>query len=106
MPGRQHEGMQMARPKVAKDANSVPGFPQDTFMEGLAMAMHRMVEKPENYGLRPGWSGFMQGMMTFLRVLPSIRQGYGFVRAAEDKPESIPGNASSRGIASLLKGSD
>jgi hypothetical protein len=68
--GMQHEGMQMAAPEVAKDANSVPGFPQDAFMEGPAMAMDKMVEKPENYGLRPGWSGFMQGMMTFLRVLP------------------------------------
>jgi len=34
------------------------------------MAMDEMVEKPENFGLRPGWSGFAQGMMTFLRVLP------------------------------------
>ena len=34
------------------------------------MAMDKMVAKPENYGLAAGWSGFMQGMMTFLRVLP------------------------------------
>jgi manganese oxidase len=66
----QGEGMQMAPPGVARGAGSVPGFPQDAFMEGPAMAMDEMVEKPENYGLRPGWSGFMQGMMTFLRVLP------------------------------------
>src|SRR6266853_3854764 len=32
MPDMQHEGMQAA-PEVAKDANSVPGFPQDAFME-------------------------------------------------------------------------
>ena len=70
MPDMQHEGMQMAAPELAKDANSVPGFPQDAFMEGPTMAMDKMVEKPENYGLRPGWSGFVQGMMTFLRVLP------------------------------------
>ena len=70
MPGMQHEVMPMAPPEVARDANSVPGFPQDAFMEGAAMAMDEMVEKPENYGLRPGWSGFVQGMMTFLRVLP------------------------------------
>ena len=69
MPDMQHQGMQMTAPEVANDANSVPGFPQDAFMEGPAMAMDKMVEKPENYGLRPGWSGFMQGMMTFLRVL-------------------------------------
>jgi hypothetical protein len=55
---------------VAPNANSVPGFPQDVFMEGPIMAMDAMVAKPENYGLPAGWSGFMQGMMTFLRVLP------------------------------------
>jgi hypothetical protein len=62
--------MQMAAPDVTKNANSVPGFPQDAFMEGPMMAMDQMVDKPENYGLRPGWSGFMAGMMTFVRVLP------------------------------------
>jgi len=55
---------------VSRNANSVPGFPQDAYMEGPMMAMDDMVQKPENYGLRPGWSGFMQGMMTFVRVLP------------------------------------
>jgi hypothetical protein len=73
MPGLKHEqmqGMQMAAPEVSKDANSVPGFPQDAFMEGPMMAMDQMVDKPENFGLRPGWSGFMAGMMTFVRVLP------------------------------------
>jgi hypothetical protein len=93
MPGMQHEGMQMAAPEVAKDANSVPGFPQDAFMEGPMMAMDKMVEKPENYGLRPGWSGFMQGMMTFLRVLPPDM--YEKVMALREqqkcKPQPMPG---------------
>ena len=70
MPGMQHQVMQMPATDVAKDASSIPGFPQDAFMEGPAMAIDKLVNKPENYGLRPGWSGFMQGMMTFLRVLP------------------------------------
>jgi hypothetical protein len=39
-------------------------------MEGPMMAMDKMVERPQNYGLPAGWSGFMQGMMTFVRVLP------------------------------------
>ena len=90
--GMQHEGMQMAPPEVAKDANSIPGFPQDAFMEGQAMAIDKMVEKPENYGLRPGWSGFMQGMMTFLRVLPPDM--YDKVMALREqqkgKPEPMP----------------
>jgi manganese oxidase len=63
-------GMQMAAPDVSTNANSVPGFPQDAFMEGPMMVMDQMVDKPENHGLRPGWSGFMAGMMTFVRVLP------------------------------------
>src|SRR5262249_20803936 len=65
------DGMQMAMPDVSKEANSVPGFPQDAFMEGPMMAMDEMVEKPENYGLRRGWSGFVGGMMAFVRVLPA-----------------------------------
>lgn len=66
-------GMQMGQADVSKDANSVPGFPQDAFMESPAMAMDAIVAKPETYGLRPGWSGYMQGMMTLIRVLPPER---------------------------------
>jgi hypothetical protein len=55
---------------VSANANSVPGFPQDAYMEGPMMQMDDAVKKPLNYGLRPGWSGFMQGMMSFVRVLP------------------------------------
>jgi hypothetical protein len=67
MPGMQ---MHMDKADVSKDANSVPGFPQDAYMEGPVMAMDDLVQKPETYGLRPGWTGFMMGMMTLLRVLP------------------------------------
>src|SRR5262249_44940504 len=72
MPGMQHGEMQhgeMKMPQLPQNANQVRGFPQDAFMEGPMMAMDEMVAKPETYGLRPGWSGFMQGMMTFVRVL-------------------------------------
>jgi hypothetical protein len=57
---------------IAPDASNVPGFPQDGFMEGPMMNMEHtsMLDKPENFGLRAGWSSSMQGMMTFLRVLP------------------------------------
>ena len=68
MPGM--ESMQMNADDIAPNADSVPGFPQDAYMEGPMMAMDSMVERPQNYGLPSGWSGFMQGMMTFLRVLP------------------------------------
>ena len=73
--GASMQGMQMnpGRADVSKDAGSVPGFPQDAFMEGPPMAMDAMFEKPETDGLRPGWSGFVGGMMTLLRVLPPDR---------------------------------
>src|SRR2546425_9015973 len=37
---------------IAKDAGSVPGFPQDAFME---MGMDEVVEKPETHGLPKNW---------------------------------------------------
>ena len=89
MPGMTHDnmqGMQMSAPDVTKDANSVPGFPQDAFMEGPMMAMDKMVDKPENFGLRPGWSGFMGGMMTFVRVLPPDK--YDKIMELRDKQKS------------------
>ncbi|MCI0486584.1 MAG: copper oxidase [Blastocatellia bacterium] len=43
----------------------VPGYPQDMWM-----TMDEEVAKPETYGLAPGWTGSMMGMMTLLRVLP------------------------------------
>ncbi|WP_158792685.1 multicopper oxidase family protein [Granulicella sp. L60] len=55
---------------IAKDANRVPGFPQDAYMEGPMMAMDKMVEKPETMGLPAGWSGYSGGMMTLVRVMP------------------------------------
>ncbi len=56
--------------EASPNANNVPNFPQDAYMEGPMMNMDKLVEKPENLGLRPNWSRFMQGMMTFVRVLP------------------------------------
>jgi hypothetical protein len=53
------------------NATQVPLFPQDAFMEGPMMAMDQQVERPETYGLPAGWSGFMGGMMTLVRVLPA-----------------------------------
>ncbi len=67
-----HGGMSgMKMPEPPQDANQIPLFPQDAFMEGPMMAMDREVDKPEAYGLPPGWSGFVGGMMTLVRVLPS-----------------------------------
>ena len=52
---------------VAPDAESVPGFPQDAFME---MGMDELVQRPETHGLPKNWSAGMMGMMTMVRVLP------------------------------------
>ena len=53
---------------IANDASSVPGFPQDAFMD---MGMDEAVAKPETYGLAKNWSANMMGMMTLVRVLPA-----------------------------------
>lgn len=42
----------------------IPGYPQDMFVP-----TDQLVVKPETYGLRPTWSGGIQGMMTLVRVL-------------------------------------
>jgi hypothetical protein len=42
-----------------------PGYPQD-----MVMIMDREVAKPHTYGLPPGWTASMMGMMTLVRVLP------------------------------------
>ncbi|MGI4853149.1 MAG: multicopper oxidase family protein [Janthinobacterium lividum] len=57
---------------IAPNASNVPNFPQDGYMEGPMMNMEHnaMLAIPENFGLRAGWSSSMQGMMTFVRVLP------------------------------------
>jgi len=52
---------------VSPDANKVPGFPQDAFME---MGMDELVQTPETFGLPANWSAGMMGMMTMVRVLP------------------------------------
>lgn len=50
---------------AAMDKKRVPGFPQDMWMP-----MDEAVAKPETYGLAPGWSGAVTGMMTLVRILP------------------------------------
>jgi len=70
MPGMAHGKAHQMNMPPTKNANQVPLFPQDAFMEGPMMAMDRQVAIPETYGLPAGWSGFMGGMMTLVRVLP------------------------------------
>jgi hypothetical protein len=97
MPGMQHDmagmdhGAMRMQADVSPDANKVPGFPQDAYMEGPMMAMDKMVAKPQNYGLRPGWSGFMQGMMTFVRVLPPDQYDQVMEQIRQGQPMNMPG---------------
>jgi hypothetical protein len=81
---------QMAQDDIAKNANDVPNFPQDAYMEGPMMTMDEAVERPENYGLNPGWSGFMQGMMTFVRVLPPDKYDEVIARMKQAKRPNDP----------------
>lgn len=57
----QHQGHQMSDAEKKR----VPGYPQD-----MVMIMDKEVAKPHTYGLPPGWSAAMMGMMTLVRVLP------------------------------------
>jgi len=72
MPGMDHSGMPgMKMPELPNNANQIPLFPQDAYMESPMMAMDKEVEKPETYGLPSAWSGFVGGMMTLVRVMPT-----------------------------------
>jgi hypothetical protein len=76
MHGNAMGGMQMnSEYDVSPNANEVPGFPQDAYMEGPMMNMDKAVDKPQNYGLQSGWTEEMQGMMTIIRVLPADQYG-------------------------------
>jgi manganese oxidase len=104
MPGMQHEmgEMQMGQMEpgdIANNANDVPNFPQDAYMEGPMMAMDAMVNRPENYGLRAGWSGFMQGMMTFVRVLPPDKYDEVIARMKQANRPNDPYAAILEGLA-------
>jgi len=68
---------------IAPDAEKIPGFPQDAFME---MGMDELVKKPETHGLPDNWSAGMMGMMTMVRVLPDKE----FDEITEMKRSSAP----------------
>jgi manganese oxidase len=61
-PGSQQDQMNMQQEAMKK---RVPGYPQD-----MIMIMDKEVAKPHTYGLPPGWTASMMGMMTLIRVLP------------------------------------
>jgi hypothetical protein len=97
MDAMQMDGKGSMAPEIAPNANEVPNFPQDAYMEGPAMIVDQGVARPENYSLVPGWSRYMQGMMTYIRVLPPDR--YDAV-ISQMKQANRPGDP----YASLLTG--
>jgi Cu/Ag efflux protein CusF len=65
-PGQPEHALTTMYPKDDPEKKKIPGYPQDMWM-----VMDEMYKnKPETFGLRPGWTGGMMGMMTLVRVLP------------------------------------
>jgi len=50
-----------------EDKLKVPGYPQDDLM---MMIVDDDVVKPETWGLAPGWTASMMGMMNLVRIMP------------------------------------
>ena len=73
----------------ANGRKRVPGFPQD-----MVMIMDKEVAKPHTYGLPPGWTASMMGMMTLVRVLPPAMYDEVMRRIREgivEAPAAVPG---------------
>jgi FtsP/CotA-like multicopper oxidase with cupredoxin domain len=64
------------------DRRRFPGYPQD-----VAPIMDEAVAKPETYGLAPGWSGALMGMMTLVRVLAPDKYEEVMARVREGRTE-------------------
>jgi hypothetical protein len=90
MPGMQHAD---TAGLISPNANSVPGFPQDAYMEGPMMNMDNMIHSPETYGLPSGWTTGMQGMMTLVRVLESGKYDEIMNRVRQAKGNGMSGMA-------------
>jgi manganese oxidase len=68
----------------------VPGYPQD-----MMMIVDDDVASPETYGLAPGWTASMMGMMTLVRVLPEDKYNDIMARikaGKTERPQSAPGH--------------
>jgi hypothetical protein len=56
----------------------------------MVMVMDEAVAKPETYGLSPGWSGALMGMMTLVRVLPPDKYEEVMAKIREGRREKPP----------------
>ena len=84
-------------PKDDPEKKKIPGYPQDMWMP-----VDSMFQKPENDGLRKGWSGGMGGMMTLVRVLPPERYDQ-IMRLVQEKAQQPPGEKKPAGHLLLGK---
>jgi FtsP/CotA-like multicopper oxidase with cupredoxin domain len=76
-------------PKDDPEKKKVPGYPQDMWM----VDDEKYNWKPENYGLRKGWTGGMMGMMTMVRVVtPEVYDKIMELKAKNPKPPQQPGH--------------
>ncbi|MFN3327044.1 MAG: multicopper oxidase domain-containing protein [Bryobacteraceae bacterium] len=70
-------------PKDDPEKKKVPGYPQDMWMPDDSPYSG----KPENYGLRRGWTGAMMGMMTLVRVVsPEVYDKIAELKAKQPAP--------------------
>jgi manganese oxidase len=77
-------------PKDDPEKKKVPGYPQDMWM----VEDEKYNWKPENYGLRRGWTGAMMGMMTLVRVVtPEVYDKIMDLKASNPQPPKQPGTA-------------
>jgi hypothetical protein len=61
----------------------------------MIMVMDKEVAKPQTYGLPPGWTASMMGMMTLVRVLPPAEYDEVQRRIREgivEAPKPMPGH--------------
>ncbi|MDX1983054.1 MAG: hypothetical protein SFV51_22475, partial [Bryobacteraceae bacterium] len=72
-------------PKDDAAKKKVPGYPQDMWM-----TEDEKYRKPETFGLRPGWTGSMMGMMTIVRVVKPELYGKIMALKAEDAKNPKP----------------
>lgn len=75
------------------EKKKAPGYPQDM------MIMDDDVAKPETYGLAPGWTASLMGMMTLVRVLPEDKYNDIMARIKAGKVEkpAAPAHEHKRG---------
>lgn len=76
-------------PKNDPEKKKVPGYPQDMWM----VQDEKYNWKPENHGLRKGWTGAMMGMMTLVRVVtPEVYDTIMDLKAKNPQPPHHQGH--------------